>query len=225
MTLEFSTLITSNSFYDKPIETYKLVDPSIFIQIENHLSKLTNENEVDYLSPLLLLLLEHIPVEIDFNLLTSTETNYHQISLLTKKLYKPNLIPTDQTRPNYSLQSQSILKQLFQDFQVNNLEEFLQLKQNSQPIYFHCLHHLTPLLSKAKYHQYPLAIEVFLHIIKSLPQSSLTESFDFIFSVCLITLDDPSIDMKLIGLYVLDHLQRHCTSTELLLFNRANVIM
>jgi hypothetical protein len=40
-----------------------------------------------------------------------------------------------------------------------------------------------------------------------------------------MTLDDPSIEMKLISLYLLDHLQRNSTTTELLLFNRANVVM
>ena len=45
------------------------------------------------------------------------------------------------------------------------------------------------------------------------------------FSICLITLDDPSMDMKLISLDLLNHLHRNSTSTELLLFNRAHVIM
>ncbi|UJR35972.1 hypothetical protein I4U23_028713 [Adineta vaga] len=229
---EISSLIISNSSYNKSIESYDSIDQSIFIQIENHLSKLTDKDdelfssEFDYLSPLLLFLLEHIPLEIDLNVLTSTETNYHQISSTTRKLYKPNLLPTNQSRPDYSFQSQTILKHLFQYLQIKTLEEFLQLKQNSQPIYFHCFHLLTPLLLKTTYHQYPIAMELFVHIIKSLKQSSsLSESFDLIFSICLITLDDPSIDMKLISLYLLDHLQKHCTSTELLLFNRANVIM
>ena len=56
-------------------------------------------------------------------------------------------------------------------------------------------------------------------------QSSLSDTFDLIFPVCLMTLDDPTIDMKLISLYLLEHLQKTCTTTDLLLFNRANVIM
>ncbi len=84
---------------------------------------------------------------------------------------------------------------------------------------------LTPLLLKTTYDKYPLALQVFVHIIKSLSQSSLSEIIDIIFPICLITLDDPSIDIKLISLYLLDHLQKNLTTTDLLLFNRANVIM
>jgi len=225
---EISILITSNSLYNKSIETFDVntsIDKSIFIQLENYLSKLTIKDEelflskIDYLSPLLLFLFEHIPFEIDLNLLTSTQTDSYQIS--TRKIYKPNLVSFIQ----YSSESQNILNHLFKYFQINNFEEFLVLKQNTQPIYLHCLHLLTPLLLKTTYDKYPIAIQLFVHIIKSMHQSSLSEIFDFIFPVCLMTLDDPSIDMKLISLCLLDHLQRNSTTTDLLLFNRANVIM
>jgi hypothetical protein len=101
------------------------------------------------------------------------------------------------------------------------LKEFLQLKQISH----HCLHLLTPLLLKTTYDKYPIAIQLFVQIIQSMTQSSISETFDLIFPVCLITLDDPSIDMKLLSLYLLNHLQRNSTITDLLLFNRANVVM
>jgi hypothetical protein len=227
---EILTVIKLNSFYNKTIETYSSIDETIFIQLENELSKLGIKNkelftsEIDYLSCLLLFLLEHIPFEINLNLLTSTQIDYHQISP-TRKIYKPNLFPSNQTMIQYTSKSQSILNHLFKYLQINNLEEYLHLKQNSQPIYLHCLHLLTPLLSKTSYDKHPLALQLFLHIIKSMNQSSLSETFDLIFPICLITLDDPSIDIKLVSLDLLDHLQRHCTTTELLLFNRANVIM
>jgi hypothetical protein len=105
------------------------------------------------------------------------------------------------------------------------LKEFLQLKQNSQPISHHCLHLLTPLLLKTTYDKYPIAIKLFVQIIQSMTQSSISETFDLIFPVCLMTLDDPSIDMKLLSLYLLNHLQRNSSITDLLLFNRANVVM
>jgi hypothetical protein len=211
---EVSALVASNSLYNKSLETS--IDKTIFNQLENCLSKLIIKDEnlfllnIDYLSPLLLFLLEHIPLEIDFNFLTST-----------KKIYKPNLFSLIQ----YSYESQKLLNQLFNYLQINNLEEFLLLKQNQQSIYHHCLHYLTPLLLKTTYDKYPLALQVFVHIIKSLSQSSLSEIIDIIFPICLITLDDPSIDIKLISLYLLDHLQKNLTTTDLLLFNRANVIM
>ncbi|CAF0960507.1 unnamed protein product [Adineta steineri] len=231
---EISSLISLNSLFNKSIEIYDTIislDQTIFTQLENQLSKLTIEdNEIfssenDYLSSLLLFLLEHIPVEINLNLLTSTETDYHQITSSTMKIYKPDIIPKNQNIVRYSSESQRILNHLFKYFQVKNLEEFLLLKQNTQPIYLHCLHHLTPLLLKTTYNQYPIAIELFVHIITSMNQSSLSDIFDIIFPVCLITLDDPTMDMKLISLYLIDYLQKNCTTTELLLFNRANVIM
>jgi hypothetical protein len=231
---EISPLITSNSLFNKSIETLDLnpsIDKSIFTQLENQLSELPiNANELfssptDYLSPLLLFLLEHLPLEIDLNLLTSTQTDYHQVSSSTMKIFKPNLFPSNQNITRHSTESQLILNHLFKFLQINNLKEFLLLKQNSQPIYLHCLHLLTPFLLKTTYNNHPIAIELFVHIIKSMYQSSLSETFDLIFPVCLITLDDPSMDMKLLSLYLLDHLQRNCTSTELLLFNRANVIL
>jgi len=223
---EISTLITSNSLYNKSIETITSIDKSIFTQLEICLSKLTNKDEelfslnIDYLSPLLLFLLEHIPIEINLNLLKSTQIDYHQISTI-KKIYKPNIFSLNQ----YSIESQKILHHLFKYFQLNSIEEYLLLKQNNQSIYLHCLHLLTPLLLKTTYDKYPIAIQLFVHIIKSISQSSLSQIIDFIFPVCLITLDDPSIDMKLISLDLLDHLQRNSTTTDLLLFNRANVIM
>jgi len=223
---QISTLITSNSLYNKSIETITSIDESIFIQLENNLSKLTIKDEelfslnIDYLSPLLLFLLEHIPLEINLNLLTSTQIDYHQI-LTTKKIYKPKLFSLNQ----YSSESQNILKHLFKYLQINTIEEYLLLKQNTQYIYLHCLHLLTPLLLKTTYDKYPIAIQLFVHIIKSMSQSSLSETIDLIFPVCLMTLDDPSIDMKLISLYLLDHLQRNSTTTDLLLFNRVNVVM
>ncbi|CAF1009688.1 unnamed protein product [Adineta steineri] len=231
---EISSLISLNSLFNKSIEIYDTIislDQTIFTQLENQLSKLTIEdNEIflsenDYLSSLLLFLLEHIPIEINLNLLTSTQTDYHQITPSTSKIYKPDIIPKNQNIVRYSSESQRILNHLFKYFQVKNLEEFLLLKQNTQPIYLHCLHHLTPLLLKTTYNQYPIAIELFVHIITSMNQSSLSDIFDIIFPVCLITLDDPTMDMKLISLYLIDYLQKNCTTTELLLFNRANVIM
>ncbi|CAF0735230.1 unnamed protein product [Rotaria sordida] len=227
-------LITSKSLFNKSIETLGSItypDQSIFIQLNDQLSELTVKDDelftskTDYLSSLLLFLFEHIPLEIDLNLLTSTQIDYHQVLSSTMKIYKPNLLPSNQNIIQYSSESQMILNHLYKFLQINNLEEFLLLKQHTQPIYLHCLHHLQPLLLKTTYDKYPIAIKLFVHIIKSMHQSSLSETFDLIFPVCLMTLDDPSIDMKLISLYLLDHLQRHCTSTELLLFNRANVIM
>ena len=226
---EISTLIASNSLYNKSIETYDSnipLDKSIFTQLENQLSNLSIKDDelfsskIDYLSPLLLFLLEHIPIEIDLNLLTSTQTDYHQPSSPTIKVYKLN-----QKIIQHPSESQMILNHLFQFLQLKNFEEFLLLKQNAEPIYLHCLHILTPLLLKDTYDKHPIAIQIFVHIIKSMRQSSLSETFDFIFPVCLITLDDPSIEMKLISLYLLDHLQRNCTTTELSLFNRSNVIL
>ncbi|CAF3484321.1 unnamed protein product [Rotaria sp. Silwood1] len=228
------TVITSKSLFNKSIETYDSItypDQSIFIQLKDQLSELTVKDDelftskTDYLSSLLLFLLEHIPLEIDLNLLTSTETNFFQVSSSTVKIYKPNLLPSNQNIIQYTSESQTILNHLYKFLQVKNLEEFLLLKQHTEPIYLHCLHRLQPLLLKTTYDKYPIAIKLFVHIVKSMHQSSLSETFDLIFPVCLMTLDDPSIDMKLISLYLLDHLQRHCTSTDLLLFNRANVIM
>jgi hypothetical protein len=231
---DISSLITPASTYNKSIEADDAgapIDQSTFIQLEELVSKLTTQDdlfelELDYLSPLLLFLLEHSPLEIDLNLLKSTETNYLQAIPSTRKLYRPNL--TSVKRPDrlsYSVESQRILQSLFQYLQISSLKDFLLLKQNARPIYLHCFHLLTPLLLKTTYHQHPTAIELLVHIVKSLPSSPLTETFDLIFPVCLITLDDPSVDMKLISLYLLDHLQKHCTTTELLLFNRAKVIM
>ncbi|CAF1134633.1 unnamed protein product, partial [Adineta steineri] len=86
---EISSLISLNSLFNKSIEIYDTIislDQTIFTHLENQLFKLTIEdNEIflsenDYLSSLLLFLLEHIPVEINLNLLTSTETDYHQIT-------------------------------------------------------------------------------------------------------------------------------------------------
>lgn len=212
-----SLLITSNSLYNKSLDTLDSnpsIDQTIFHQLENEFS--TNEqffsSEIDILC---LFLLEHLPLEIDLNRLTSIEISS------TNKFYQPKLISFIQ----HTSESNKLLHRLYKYFQINNLEEFLLLKQNSQPIYLHCLQRLKPLLSKTTYDKYPLAIQVFVHIIHSLHQSSLSEIFDFIFPVCLMTLDDPSIEMKLISLYLLDHLQRNSTTTELLLFNRANVVM
>jgi hypothetical protein len=207
-----SLLITSNCLYNKSLdilESNSSIDETIFHQLENDFfnNKELISSNIDYLC---IFLLEHLPLEINLNLLTST-----------KKLYKPKLISYIQ----YSSESEKFLHHLYKYFQINNLEELLLLKQNTQPIYFHCLQHLKPLLTKTTYNKYPIAIQVFVHIIHSLHQSILSEIIDLIFPVCLMTLDDPSIDMKLISLHLLDHLQRNSTTTDLLLFNRANVVM
>jgi hypothetical protein len=226
---EMATVITSNSSYNKSIETLGStipLDTLVFTRLDNQLSKLSiNDEELfssetDYLASLVLFLLEHIPLEIDLNSLTSTRTDYHQASSTKMKVYKltQNII-------QHSSESQGVLDHLFQCVKLKNIEEFLLLKQNNQPIYLHCLNILSSLLLKTTYDKHPIAIQIFVHIIKSMRQLALSETFDLIFRVCLITLDDPSIDMKLISLYLLDHLQRNCTTTELSLFNRSNVIM
>ncbi|CAF0831296.1 unnamed protein product [Adineta ricciae] len=214
--------LASFTIYNKPIETQDSnpsIDPTIFRELENQLPILI-ANDDDFIS-LLFFLLEHIPLEIDFNVLTSTETNFHSLWFYTRKMYKLNLNSKLQNRYDHCSQSQTVLQHIFQNAQVKTLEELLRTKQNIQQIF----NRLTPFLLKTTYTQYPVAIELFMQIVKCLDQPTLTESFDLIFSVCLITLDDPSVDMKLVSLYLLDHLQKHCTSTELLLFNRANVIM
>lgn len=227
-------LSTSKSIYDKSIEidgaiTYP--DETIFKQINEQLSKCTTKDdelltcETDYLSPLLLFLLEHVPLEIDLDLLTSTETEFYELPSTNKRIYKPNLFPSNQNIPQYSSESQMILKHLYEFFQINSIAEFLNLKRNSEPIFFDCLHLLQPFLSKTTYDKHPMAIKLFVHIVKSMSHSLTSEIIDYVFPVCLITLDDPSIDTKLIGLYLLEHLQRYCTTTDLLLYNRADVVM
>lgn len=211
MNEKISILITTNSLYNKSIENNISIDPTTFDQLED----LIRNKEIDDLASLLLFLLEHVPFEIDLNLMRLIENDSR------KNLYKPNLFSYNQ----YPNESKKILNQLFQLYQINNLQEFLLLKQNSQFIYLRCLHLITPLLSKTNYDKHPIAIQLFVQIIKSLSQTSLAEIIDQIFPICLITLDDPTIDMKLISLYLLDHLQKNSTTTDLLLFNRANVIM
>lgn len=221
---EILNLIHANSFYRKSIETFETnssIDQSVFHQLQICLSKLEFLSlDIDYLSPLILFLLEHRPLEIDLNLLTSTDTNFQQ-QTSTRKFYKPKLISFVQ----HSSASNQLLQQLCQLFQRTKLDELLLLKHNTQPLYFHCLEHLRPLLSKTTYDKYPLAIQIFIHLIQSMSQSALAESFDGIFPVCLMTLDDPSIEMKFLSLCLIDYLQRNSTTTDLLLFNRANVIM
>lgn len=227
-------LIKSEILFNKSEETLDSItcpDQSIFVQLKNHLSELTVKDdelfksETDYISLLLLFLLEHIPLEIDLNLLTSTQVDYFQVSTSNKKIYKPNLFLSKHNITQHTSESQRILNDLVKFFQLNNLEELLRLKQQCDPVYLHCLRHLKPLLSKTTYDKYPIAIKLFVHIVKSMNKSSLSETFDLIFPVCLMTLDDPSIDMKITSLYMLEHLQRQCTTTDLLLFNRADVIM
>ena len=222
---EISILINLNSFYSKSIENCQSdisIDKSVFEQLEVYLSKLTNpyeellSSETDYLSSLLLFLLEHRPVEIDLNLLTSTQTRSSP-----RKLHKLKLVSFLQ----HSSESAKLLHQLCQSFHTEKLEDLLLLKHNTEPIYLHCLEHLRPLLSKTTYEKYPLALQLFFHLIQSMSQASLSETIDYIFPVCLMTLDDPSIEMKFLSLSLLDHLQRNSTTTDLLLFNRANVIM
>ena len=101
---ELSIVITSNSLYNKSIDTYDSiapVDESVFTQLQSLLSNLTIKDdtlfsfEIDYLTPLLFFLLEHIPLEIDLNLLTSTQTDYHEQLTSTSKIYKPNIFSTN----------------------------------------------------------------------------------------------------------------------------------
>ena len=175
----------------------------------------------DYLSRILLFLLEHLPLEIDLQALLTTQPDYHAPS--EKRLNRPNVTPCSQTRS--PIEAQQVLTGLFQYLRVKTLEALLRQRTHTEPIYLRCLHLLTPLLLKTTYHKYPVALEVFTRIVQSMDSTALSESLDWIFPVCLMTLDDPSIEMKLISLSLLDHLQRHCTSTDLLLFNRSNVVM
>lgn len=222
---DISRLIHSNSFYQKSIETLQAntsIDQSVFEQLEVYLSKLTNpeeellSSETDHLSSILLFLLEHRPIEIDLNLLTSTDTRSS-----SRKPYKLKLVSFVQ----HSSESTKLLHQLCQLFHTEQLADLLVRKHNTQAIYLHCLEYLRPFLSKTTYEKYPLALQLFFHLIHSMSQASLSETFDYIFPVCLMTLDDPSIEMKFLSLSLLDHLQRNSTTTDLLLFNRANVIM
>ena len=202
-----SYLITSNCLYNRSLDILHenpLIDGRIFDQLENEDFTST---DIDHLC---LFVLEHLSFEITLNPLTSK-----------KKVYKPKLIFYGQ----YMSEAEKLLHRLCKHFQVNNLEELLLIKQDTQPVYLQCLQHLKPLLSKTTYDKYPIAIQVFVHIIHSLHQSALSEIIDFVFPVCLMTLDDPSIDMKLISLHLLNHLQENSTTTDLLLFNRANVVM
>lgn len=208
-------LITTNSFYDKTEENF-VIDRSVFDQLEIFLNELTVpsddllSNEIDYLSPILTFLLEHQVLELNLRLFESKT-----------KSFKPKLISFEQNIK----QSEQLLDLLFKYFHRLKLDEFLILNQNSQPIYRHCLVRLIPFLSKTTYQQHSPALHVFILIIQSLSLTSLTECFDMIFPICLITLDDPSIDFKLISFSLLDQLESQLTTTELLLYNRANVIL
>lgn len=205
-------LITINSFYNKT-EKNIVIDQTIFDELEKFLKELTIpiddiiSSDIDYLSPILIFLLEHKTLEIHLQLFESNT-----------KSFKPKL-------GHFQQNSAQLLDLFINYFHRTKLEDFLILNQNSQPIYRHCLNRLIPFLSKTTYQQHPIALHVFILIIQSLSQSSLTDSFDIIFPICLITLDDPSIDFKLISFSLLDHLESHLTTTELLLFNRANVIL
>lgn len=224
---QLSSLIALNTSYNKSIEIIDSLDPSIFDQLANLLDKGQNDFawKDENFSTWLLFLLEHIPVLIDLNALLSTDVDYSPSTSTTKKTHRVNLLPSKSNTIQYSTESQHLLEQLYEQIRVKNLEELLLVEHGGRPIYQHCLDLLTPFLLKATYDQHPIAVQIFVHIIKSMRQSSLSETFDFIFPVCLMTLDDPSIDMKFISLDLLDHLQRHCTTTELSLFNRSNVIM
>lgn len=204
-------ILIINSVYKRSIDDYTTMDSTIFKQLE----EFVENKEIDDLSSLLLFLLEHIPFEIDINQLRLIENE------TIKKFYKPNLCSFKQ----YPNESQKILNKLYQNFQVNNLQEFLLLKENSHCIYINCLHLLTPLLTNTNYDKHPIALQLFVQIITSLSQASLAEIIELMFPICLITLDDPSIDIKFLSLYLLDHLQKNSTTTDLLLYNRVNVIM
>ena len=228
---ELSRVIALNSIYCKSIEIIDTLDPSIFPQVtalvvnvldkDNDFVALRNEN----FSRLLLFLLEHVPLEIDLNVLLSNDADYSSSASTTRKTERLNLLPSKLNIIQHSSESQHLLCQLYEYLQVKGLEELLLVEREDRPIYRHCLDLLAPFLLKTNYDQHPIAVQIFVHIIKAMRQSSLSEMFDFIFPVCLMTLDDPSIDMKFISLDLLDHLQRHCTTTELSLFNRSNVIM
>ena len=224
---ELSSLIVLNTSYNKSIEIVDSLDPSIFDRLANLLDKDRNSFawKDENFSTWLLFLLEHIPVVIDLHALLSTDVDYSPSTATTKKTHRVNLLPSKSNTIQYSTESQHLLELLYKKLRVKNLQELLLVEHGGHPIYQHCLDLLTPFLLKTTYDQHPIAVQVFVHLIKSMRQSSLSETFDFIFPVCLMTLDDPSIEMKFISLDLLDHLQRHCTTTELSLFNRSNVIM
>ena len=225
-------LVTTNSLYDKPVDVDSSIDVpdgNIFLQLQNHLSGLSTRDDdslssnIDYLPRVLLFLLEHLPLEIDLQALLVTQPDYHATA--ETRIYRPNIASCSQKQPRSPTEAQRVLDELYRYLRVKKLESLLRLRPHTTPVYLQCLHLLTPLLLKTNYHKYPVALKVFARIVRSMDSSALSESLDWLFPVCLITLDDPSADMKYISLSLLDHLQRHCTSTDLSLFNRSNVVM
>ena len=204
-------MLSENSFYNKTIEQISPLNIDVFQQID--------EQNVSTAS-LIIFLLEHRPLEIDLNRLKSTNDNE---SKSNERLFLLNLFPSNFVQ--HTKQSNDFMKKIFEKFQKKNLEELLLCDEENQTIYRRCFDLLVPFLTKTTLNSFPVAFHNFYHLVKSLNGEPLVERFDWIFSVCLTALDEPNFDMKMSTLDLFDHFQRHCTTTELSLFNRSAVIM
>lgn len=219
---ELIRFLDENTFYSKPLEKNISADRTAFTSIKDKLDTVASDENC--LCSLLFFLLEHLPLEIDWSVLLSTEID-STVSSTKRKVYHPNIFPTHASIERCPEESKDLLASLFDYFHLHTLTDFLHLRIKTRPIYQQCWPMLTPYLLKTNYHQHPFAVQIFVHLVKAMRQEALSESFEQIFPVVLITLDDPSIEMKLISLDLIDHLQRFCTSTELSLYNRSTVIM
>ena len=183
------------SFYSKPSED---VDETLFVEIKAFLPS----NLDKCLSPLLVFLLEHLPLEVNGRLFTSTS--------------KSN---------SFGAHVEEILALLCRQFNVSNLGELLRLEIDAQPLYQRCWTLLKPFLEQNTYEENPLALKIFVHLVKAMRRETLSDFLEPIFRVSLLALDDASVEFKFVGLDLIDHLQRNCTSAELSLYNRSAVIM
>ena len=169
------------------------IDATLFDEIKEFLPKQLDK----CLSPLLVFLLEHLPLESNGRLFTSTP---------------------------FGSRAEENLDTLFRRFNVANLDELLRLEIDAQPLYQHCWILLKPFLEKNTFEENPLPLKIFVHLVKAMRRETLSEFLEPSFRLSLLTLDDASVEFKFIGLELIDHLQRNCTSSELSLYNRSSVI-
>ncbi|CAF0916128.1 unnamed protein product [Didymodactylos carnosus] len=193
---------------------------------------------LDWLGSLLLLLLEHSSLTFNTDHLISSSSGFdHHLSStatinneFVKSIeYTPNLSSISWSSEQLQQYSSKLLDLLFKLIRVSSLQQLLLVhvysnQKQDELLLSGCFHLLTPFLMKSNYEIYPVTFHCFVLLVRSIYRPLVSDYIHHIFPGCLIALDDYRLDMKIIGLYLLNHLYEQCTSTDLTLFNRSNVV-
>lgn len=198
-----------NCFYDKPIDSVKTIDASIFDEL-----RIEKENFL----PAFLFLVEHFSIEIDLKRLKSTVDD--ETGRTPRKI---NVLPTNFVQN--CEKAQILLEQIFQIFSLKNLDEFLSLSIENRPICLEIFDSLNELLRETSIEKNPFVFHILFFVVTNCRTIFTSERLDSLCHFSLSLIEENKSEIQFLGLDLIERIRRTFSSSELELFGRSSLIL